>query len=254
MKILVTLTLAAALSSPAWCSDLVVKKEKHTDAAPVMNQPAQDSVEVTWIGKDRMRTEEGERVTLVRADLKKMYMLDTKAKTFSTLDLPFDLKKAMPAEMAPMMEQMMGQMKVTVTPTTETKKIKDWNATRYTVTVTMPMGGSSTQEMWVTKEIGVDPAAWQDMYGALMSAANPMGGGMTAEMKKIDGFPVLIERTQKVMSSEIKSKEAVISVEQKEPAADFYDVPKDYIEKPFDPMAGMGMKMGGPGAHGPRRG
>lgn len=250
MRTFLAFTLAAALSSPAWCSDLVVTKEKHTDAASMMgqSQPAQDSQEVTWIGTDRMRVQEGEQITIVRADLKKLYLLDAKTKTFSALDLPLDMKKYMPADMAPMLE-MMGQMKVTVTPTTETKKIKDWNATRYTVTTSMPMGGSSTQEMWVTKEVGVDPAVWAELSTAFLSA-NPMAGGMAAEMKKIDGFPVLVERTQKMMNSEVKSREAVLSVEQKDAPADFYDVPKDYTEKPFDPMAGM---MGGPGGHGPRR-
>jgi hypothetical protein len=250
MQTLLAFLLAAALSGPAWCSDLVVTKEKHTDAATLMgqSQPAQDSQEVTWIGKDRLRMQEGDRVTIVRTDLKKMFLLDTKAKTFSALDLPLDMKKYLPAEMAPMME-MMGQMKVTVTPTAETKKIKDWNATRYTLTTSMPMGGSSTQEMWVTKEIGVDPAAWQEMFAALLSV-NPMGGGMAGEMKKVDGFPVLVEHTQKIMNSEIKSREAVLSVEQKEAPADFYDVPKDYTEKPFDPMAGM---MAGHGGHAGRR-
>lgn len=252
MRTFLALTLATVLSGSAWCSDVVVTKEKHTDAASIMgqNQPAQDSQEVTWIGTDRMRVQEGDQITIVRADLKKLYVLDSKAKTYSTIDLPLDMKKYVPAEMAPMLD-MMGQMTVTVTPTTETKQIKDWNATHYTVTTSMPMGGSATQEMWVTKEIALDYAAWGELSSSFLSA-NPMAGGMAAEMKKIDGFPVLVERTQKMMNTEIKSREAVLSVEQKDAPADFYDVPKDYTEKPFDPMAGM-MGPGGPGGHGPRR-
>src|SRR6185503_8723287 len=162
----------------------------------------------------------------VRSDLKKLYVLDSGAKTFSAIDLPLDMKKYVPADMAGMLD-MMGQMKVTVTPTTETKKIKDWNATRYTVTTSMPMGGSSTQEMWVTKEVGVDPAAWPELFAAFLSA-NPMAGGMATEMKKVDGFPVLVETTRKMMNTEVKSREAVLKVEQKDAPADFYDVPKDY--------------------------
>jgi hypothetical protein len=57
------------------------------------NQPAKDSTEVTWIGKDRMRIEDGNDVTIVRTDLKKMYMLDMQAKTFTALDLPVDIEK-----------------------------------------------------------------------------------------------------------------------------------------------------------------
>lgn len=247
--------LLLTLSGPTLASDLVVTREKHTDAATIMGQaqPAQDSTEVLWIGKDHMRVEEGTKVTIVRADLKKMYILDTEAKTSTTLDLPMDLMKYMPAEIAPRMKEMMDQMKVTVTPTTETKKVKDWNATRYTMTMTLPMGATMTQETWVTTEIAGDQAGWQEMYGAMMSA-NPAGAGMAAEMKKLAGFPVLTERTQTVMSSEVKSREAVVSVEHKEPAAGLYDVPAGYTEKAFDPMGQMGQRrMGAPG-RGPRGG
>lgn len=253
MKILSALVLVAGTAGPALCSDYVVTREKHTDAGTMMGQaqPAQDTREVTWIGTDRMRVEEGNKVTIVRADLKKMYMLDVDAKTCSTLDLPLDIKKFVPADMAPMMEQMMSQMKVTVTPTAETKPIGEWNTTRYTLALTMPMGPTSTQEMWVTKDFGIDPSVWHDMYGALLSAS-PVGPSMAAEMKKVDGIPVLVERTQKVMGSELKSTERVISVEQKEAPADLYEPPKDYTAKPFDPMAEM-MK-GAPGGRGRKGG
>jgi hypothetical protein len=194
-------------------------------------QPAKDTQEVTWIGKDHMRVEEGDKVTIVRLDLKKMYILDTKAKTSSTLDLPVDMDKYMPEEMAPMMEQMLSQMKVTITPTEEKKKIQDWNATKYTMTMSLPMGGSLDQEMWVVKDIGIDPELWQKLQGAVMS----------------------VERTQKMMGNEMKSTEKVLSVEEKDPPKDFYDLPKDYKDTPYDPMSEMHMGGSG-GAHGPRGG
>lgn len=243
MKTILSLAFLAALSSPAWSGDTVITKAKHSDA--FMGQPAKDTTEMLWIGADHMRTEEGTSVTIVRADLKKMYMLDTAAKTVTTIDLPFDMKKYMPAEMAPMMEQMAAQQKATVTPSTETQTIKEWNATKYTLTMTMGMGGSMTQVMWVTKDIGTDRTGWQEMLSAQV-ASNPFASGMAAEMKKIDGMAVQVERTMSMMGSESKSTENVLSVEVKEAPAGHYDVPEGYTEKPFDPMAGM---MGG-GPHG----
>ena len=180
----------------------------------------------------------------MRADLKKLYLLDTTAKTCSTIDLPVDLKKYMPADAAPMMEQLASGMKVTVTPSTETRKVKDWNATKYTLTMDTPMG-ASTQELWVTTEIGGDRSGWHELLSA-QQPANPFASVLAAEMKKIDGYPVLSERVQKFRGSEVKSREAVISVEEKEPPPGHYDVPADFTAKPFDPMEGM------PG--GPRRG
>src|SRR5262245_61505858 len=59
MNRFLSLALAAALSSPAFAGDLVVTTSKHEDAYSMMgqNQPAKDSTEVTWIGKDHMRME-----------------------------------------------------------------------------------------------------------------------------------------------------------------------------------------------------
>jgi hypothetical protein len=254
MQLLRSLALLAALASPALAGDVLIKKEKHSDAVhvPGFDQPAQDTTETVWLGKGRLRSEEGKRVTIVRADLKKLYLLDTQAKTYTALDLPLDMKKYMPADMAPMMEQMGAMMKVTVTPATESRVIKGWNATKVVMTTAMPMGGS-TQTMWVTKDVALDMAVWKELSGAMMLSANPFGGGLADEMKKIDGFPVLIERSQTAMGNEVKSSEAVVSIEEQEPPAGTYDLPEGYTEKPFDPMAGM---TGGPGhaGRGPRGG
>jgi hypothetical protein len=249
MRFAANVLLVALLSAPAFCADLVITKAKHSDAVKMggQEQPATDTTEITWMAKDRMRNEEGDRVTIVRADLKKMYLLDTKAKTVSTIDLPFDMKKYMPPDMAPMVEQMMGQMKVTVTPTTETKKIKEWNAVKYTMTTTLPMGGALTQEIWATKDVELDRAAFQELSGAMMSTG--MGGAaMAAEHKKIEGLPVLTERTQTMMGMSFKSREEITSIEKKDAPEGLYEVPKGYTEKPFDPMSEENMGGRGPGA------
>ncbi|MFO1010577.1 MAG: DUF4412 domain-containing protein [Planctomycetota bacterium] len=248
MKRFLSLAALTLLAAHAWCADVVLTKTKHTDATSMMGreQPAQDSTEVTWIAQDKLRVEEGDHVTIVRADQKKLYTLDLKAKTYSVVDLPFDVSKSMPPETAKMLEPMFAQIKFTVTPTTETKKIKDWTATRYTLTMTGPMGSGFTQELWATKDVAVDLTALRGLSESMLSIS-PMAAPMAAEMKKIDGVVVLAERTQKMMGSELKSREEVTAVETKEPAPGLYDVPKDFTEKPFDPMrdAPMGPGMGG---------
>ena len=258
MKILLPLALSALLPARALAADFVIHKDKHTDRATIMGQeqPAKDSKETTWIGQDRMRVEEGDKVTIVRLDLKKMYVLDTKAKTSSTLDLPVDLSKYISADMKPMMDQMFGQMKFTVTPTTETRKIQDWNTTKYTMTMSMPMGGSIDQVMWVA-DIGGRREKWNELNAALLSAS-PVRAGLAEEMKKVEGFPVAVERTMRIMGSETKSTETVVSVEDKDAPEGHYDLPKDFKDKPYDPMAEVQMGPGGAGRPGgpgrPQRG
>lgn len=248
MKLFVRLASLVALSAPAFCADLVVTKSKHTDAFSQMGNevPARDVTEVSWLGKGRMRSDEGDRVTIVRTDLKKLYILDTKAKTYSALDLPVDLEKLMGEEMAPMMKSMFADMKVTVTPSTDTKKIKDWNVTRYTVSMTMSMG-TVTKEIWTTKDVEFDKADFHQTMTAVMSVI-PGGAEMGGAFEKIEGFPISGESTQTMMGSTIKAKEEVVSIEKKEPAEGWYDVPKDFTEKPFDFMADMAARRGGAGA------
>jgi hypothetical protein len=252
MRALACSALLAALSAPAFCTDLVVTQTKHTDAFKMAGREAKDTTETMWIGKDRMRIESDDKVVIIRTDQKKMYMIDPRAKTYSTLDMPVDMKKYLPEEMAPMYEDMMAKTKITVTPTTETKKIHDWNATKYAMVMTMPMPGPMggemkfTNDIWVTKDVAVDRAAWNEMYGAMMTMG-PGGPTLAAEMKKIDGLPVLIERTQVVMGNEIKSRDEVTAVTSKDAPEGTYDVPKDFTEKPFDPSSQGG--MGGPPRH-----
>ena len=253
MRILTTFAFVAMLTLPALAGDLVIKQSKHTDAMKIMGQdkPAEDSTSVTWFGKDRMRMEEGDKVTIVRGDLKKMYQIDTKAKTYTAIDLPLDMKKYIPAEQLEMMQPFLDQIKVTVTPTTETKKIKDWNATKYTMTMTLPMGSGFTQTLWATKDIAIDRAGL-DMQSSMMTSMMGLMGGanFATEMKKIEGFVVLSEQTQNMMGSEVKSKEEVTSVETKDPTEGLYDLPKDFKEVPFDPMADSPMGGGGGRPHG----
>ncbi len=230
------IALFAVLASPAIAGDLMITQTKHTDAYSMMgqNSPATDVTETMWLGDKRMRHESGSQLTIVRADLKKMYIVDTAAKTYSTLDLPIDLKKYIPAEAAPMMESMFSSMKVTVTPTTETKKIRDWNATKFMVTMSMPMG-SSTREVWATKDISVDSTNYCELVGSMMSMM-PGGSAMAAEWKKVEGFPVLTLSSMPMMGSEMKSKEELTAVEHKDAPEGTFDVPKGFTEKPFDFM------------------
>ena len=126
MKIVARMALVAALVFPAAASDVVVHRETHTDAysTSVKTNPATVSEEVLWIGEDRMRVEEGNRVIIVRADLKKMYVLDMQAKTKTTIDLPVDLKKYVRPEEAPMIEKLVARTKPTVTPTGRWKAVR----------------------------------------------------------------------------------------------------------------------------------
>ncbi|MFN0243628.1 MAG: hypothetical protein ACKVWV_12105 [Planctomycetota bacterium] len=236
-----------ALGTTARADHLITRKV-HVDGYTAGDKtvPGSDTTHNMWIGSDRLRFESSEGTVIVRVDQSKLYMLDAKAKTATSIDLPFDLVKYLPPEAAGMADQIkaMSKISATVTPSDETKKVGEWNTRKYTVAMRGPQGPMSDEVMWVTKDVrGIDVAKTRDMLGKLFSV-QPGGESVAEEMKKIDGIAVLTERTRSRGGNSVKSSEEVVSIESKDAPAGTYDVPADYTTKPFDLMS-MGGGMGG---------
>ncbi len=236
MRTLRILTSAALLCAPVFAAptDTMMVRKVHTEAmkgGPV-ERPAKDETQTIWIAKDRVRVDSDESSVIVRIDQKKMYMLDPKEKTYSVIDMPLDMKKYLPANMAESYDKMKASFQAKVTATDETKKIKDWNAKKYEVSLSGGMGGM-TEEIWTTKDISIDASAFLEMV-RMRAMMMPGGDAMMDELKKLDGVPVMADRTQKTMGGAVKTHEEVVSVEQKDAPAGSFDVPKDYKEKPYD--------------------
>ena len=60
--------------------------------------------------------------------------------------------------------------------------------------------------------------------------------GFTEEFKKMEGYPVLTLVSMKMMGTETKSKEEVISVEKKDAPAGTYDLPEGYTKATYNPF------------------
>jgi hypothetical protein len=252
MRMLRSLTVFALVCTPAAATsaETMMIRKVHTDAYTLGSKemPAKDVTQTIWIGKDRVRMDGDEMSFLYRGDQKKLYVIHPTEKTYSTLDLPIDLAKYVPPEVAPMIEKMKVTAKVT--PTDETRKIGDWNAKKYTFSMQMMMGAGSTQDIWTTKDITMDASAYLEMQ-RMLAELIPGGASVIDEMKKMDGVPVLSEKTRKVMGASVKERDELVSVAQKDAPAGTFEMSKEYTEKPFDLMQ---MGMGGgmkPGSKGP---
>jgi hypothetical protein len=255
--LVVLTTLAVSILGLGGDPDTVITRKTHADGFSMGNRdvPARDTTQTIWLrGKDKLRVEEGDHVTIVRLDEKKVHVLNTKDKTVSTVDLPFDYKKYIPED-SPMAGRGddMPRPTVTVKPTDDTKKIKEWSAKRYTVTRSGGGfggggggggGANTTEEVWAAKDLGFDGAAFHHMMSQIQSM-RPGGDAGAEEMKKIEGVPVLIERTRTMRDQDVKSREELASVEHKEAPAGAFDVPADFTKKPFDMRSMMGGGFGG---------
>jgi hypothetical protein len=227
------------LSAGAAAADIKIVKMTHRDGFTMMGQtqPPSDVEQTTWIGADRMHMDQGDTATIVRADIGKLIVVNHADETYSILDLPIDLEKLLPPEMAEGFLAMMT-FEVTVTPTDEYKTIGDWKVRLYNMTMTSKMM-STEATMWATTDVDFDHEAFHRLYTEMVSLQPGMADA-AKEMRQIKGIVVEQETVMTMMANTtVKSSDTTVSIEEVEPPAGIYDPPADYTEKPFDFMASM---------------
>jgi hypothetical protein len=236
--LLALLVLAVPLAVGA---DTLYTMKSHTDAFKMggQSQPAKDATIKVWSASDRLRRDDGDQTMIFRLDKNRLYLLDHEEKTYSEISLPIDLRKMMPKGSEAMADQIAAGMKVSVqvAPRDETKKVGQWNARRYDVTVQSAMGMKIATTMWVSKEIE-GFAKFNKMAGT-MASLQPGSGEWVKELEKIDGFPVLTESQVDALGAKFGTREELVSVETKAAPAGNYDPPAGYKAQAYNPIAGM---------------
>lgn len=236
--LLALLVLALPLAAGA---DTLYTMKSHTDAFKVggESQPAKDATVKVWAAGDRLRRDEGDQTMIFRLDKNRLYVVDHEDKTYSEISLPIDLRKMMPKGSEAMADQIAAAMQVTVqvAPRDETKKVNQWNARRYDLTVQSAMGMKIATTMWVSKDVeGFAP--FNKMAGA-MASLQPGSGEWVKQLEKIDGFPVLTESRVDALGAQFGTREELVSVETKAAPSGAYDPPAGYKAQPYNPIAGM---------------
>jgi len=226
------------LTPPLIKADILIKKVKHTDEATMLGEtrPAKDEEGTTWISKDKMREDMGENSTIVRYDIQKIYILNHSEKTYSEIDMPINLEEIVPAEGKQILQTI--QISAKVSDAGETMTIKDWKCKKYQVEVNASLMGMNmpmTIELWTSKDLGIDQKIYNRFLKELLSL-NPMTKDLVEEFEKIEGYPVRSLFSMSVMDTETKSKEEVVSVEEKDAPEETYELPEGYTLKPFNPF------------------
>lgn len=222
-------------------ADTLYTMKSHTDAFQMggQSQPAKDTTVKVWVSGDRLRRDEGEQSMILRVDQSRLYVLDHEDKTYSEIPLPIDLRKMMPKGSEAMADQIAAAMKVTVqvTPRDETKKVNQWTAKRYDVSVQSAMGMKIATTMWVSKEIeGFGP---YNEFAGTIAALQPGSNEWVRQLEKIDGFPVLTESQVDALGARFGTREELVSVDTKDAPAGTFDLPAGYKAQPYNPIAGM---------------
>jgi len=235
---IILIAFALAFSPAIANADHIIKGKKHTDAFNMMgrSEPEKDEDTTTWLGKDKMRQDVGEVTTLIRLDKNKMYMINHSEKSYSEMDLPFDLEKMLPPEAKQMMDAM--DISSSITDTGETQTINNWKCKKYLVEISvsmMGMGMPIKMDMWTSKDLGVNLNEFKELYTKTL-AANPMFKDIIQDFEKIDGYPVVTEFSMDMMGAQQKYREEVISVEKTGVPAGTYDLAEGYTKTTYNPF------------------
>lgn len=219
-------------------ADIIIKKSKHTESTVMgQPQPAKNEEGKTWIAKNKMREDMAESSIIVRLDLKKIYTIDHSKKTYSEIDLPVEIDKVFPPEAKQMMDVMQTKSS-SVRETAETQTIRDWLCQKFLVEVEismMEMNLPMKMEIWASRDLGIDLNAHKKFSDAILSL-NPFTKGLSEEFKKIEGYPVLTISSVKMMGTETKEREEVVSVEKKDVPSKTFNLPKGYEKIPYNPF------------------
>jgi hypothetical protein len=216
-------------------ADTFMKEVTNTDAMEMMGQkqPATSDTSITWYaaGKACLIGADGKK-TVYRADKAAMYLVDPQEETYSEVPLTW-LSDAVDeaktdAETAEAMKMMGGMMKfkVTVTPTEETQKIKDWEATKYIVEIDMGMGKGTTNT-WAAPDLEIDASTFMALSNIMMTSFEGFEESVE-EMKKVKGMTVLSNTEFMMMGSVMKSSTELLEFAEKEAPEGIYDIPEGY--------------------------
>ena len=230
LALLVTVALAVS-ALPLRAADVYVRSKLHTDAMAVMGQsmPATDVVTETWISGTRMAAITKETTFIVDLDRNAAFIVTHRDKSYVETPLPFDLAKILPPEAAAMLPMM--QMSATVSPTTETKRIGEWDCTGYDAILTV-MGMKMNTRIWASTGVAFDVAAFSaKMMPVLAQGQMRVDAASAAEFAKIKGYQIASETTGEMMGAKVHSTTEVAEIVARAAPAGTYEPPAGYAKK-----------------------
>ncbi len=246
--------LAVVLPAPLAAEDFL-RNATHVNAFEVMGQkqPARDDTTSFWIGTERMAMVKGGKVaSLLDAKGGLLYIFDNANNQYSVIKLS-DISAYVDSANAAlnstdtteegqqkrMLANMMASTKVTVTPTEETKKIREWNTRKYLIDQTMPMINTKITA-WTTQDIKIDYTKVQLLTNAF-KASTPGFGKVLDEFKKINGLPVSITSESAVMGQTVTTTTDLIEYAKKPAPKGIFEIPAGYKQVESLPVNMRGM-------------
>jgi hypothetical protein len=178
-----------------------------------------------------MATHSSKQSTIIDLTKKVMYLVNHTNRTYVEMQLPVDITKYLPDEMAQMVGQMVNSITVQVTPTGKKKKIGRWDCDEYDVVMDMMMM-KVNMKVWATTDV---PFSWEkvskEMMAQVMAAQLRLNEQALSEFQKIKGQWIASETSMSVMGNTVRSTTEVVDITKKDAPAGVYHVPDGYTKK-----------------------
>jgi len=219
MKKIALIVTLVVLTTAFLCADVYIKQLTKTGA--FMGQEAKEVVNEIWLGNNKMATVSPDMSMIMDIAGKKIFLITHANKSYVETDLPLDMSKLLPPQMAAMMDG----MTLSVQPNGQTKKVGNWNTKGYDFTISV-MGMNMKMTMWASKDVPFDWKKYSDMSGELYKAMLKGGESFMKEFEKIDGYPVASEMNMMGMGLNVEM--TTVEISEKSPGAGVYSVPAGY--------------------------
>ena len=210
-------------------ADVYIKQNTHSDAVQIMGQttPERNEVNHMWIAKNKMAMHGKDGSFIVDLDKKHVLMINHTNKTYVVMTIPIDLNKYFPAQMM----QMMGDVKVSISPTGNSKTIGQWKCEEYSMEMSMMMF-TTKGTLYATTDVPFDWKEYQkDMYASFAQATMRLSEESVKEFEKIKGFQIQTEMIVDMMGTEMKTLQTVEEITKKDAPAGTYDAPEGYTKQ-----------------------
>jgi len=224
MKKTITLIVLLICLAAMVHADVCIKSQVNVPG--MMGQPAKNFVQEQWVGTDRSAMVMPEQTILIDMKAKKLIMVMHASKSYLELNMPIDFSSLMPEQMKAMMSSMMANVKVSVQPNGQTKKVLTYTAKGYDMTMNM-MGMDMKMVQWASTDLPFDWKAYSAVAAEMMKISMRLDEKAMAEYKKIEGYPLASETN--VMGVKITSD--VTEISNKPAPASVYAVPAGYTKK-----------------------
>lgn len=202
--------------------------EHESKTQGIMGQPDRESQSRTWLLEDRLRSEEGQNVTIVRFDLGKVWTIMLDKNTY--FEMSVDELAAM-AKMGMGMMQQTGELKFNFESTGRTKKINNWNCKEV-----VAKSSFMTQHMWLSEDLPFNKDDYYKFYKNSPQIKELVESFYKAEQLK--GYPVLTETEVNMMGMKIQSSSRLVKIEKKKLEAGLFELPAN-VKQVDNPMQQM---------------